>query len=211
MILFGGTAGELEIRRGGSGGFVVRGSFPYGAIAVLSDGGRRGRPRKERIAKGAFRYRVRDPQAEIHFLVGHSYDRVLASKLTRTLALEDTDEALDFEAEITPEVASTSHGSDAIKLMQAGLAVGISPGFRLPPERAVKNAETISEEPVDPASGQHGAVIRQVNAALLYELSVVTSAAYPQASVSQIEARSWELTDDPHEPSLGRALNRWRP
>src|SRR5262249_18159375 len=106
-----------------------------------------------------------------------------------TLILRDADEALTFEATITPEVADTSYGSDVLKLIDAGLAVGLSPGFRLPPERAVKVAEELEDEEYDPANGKYRAIIRNVRQALLFELSIVTSAAYPDA---QVEMRNWE-------------------
>jgi len=62
----------------------------------------------------------------------------------------------------------------------------------MPPERAVPadEAERITEEPDNPAEGQNRAIIRTVLQALLYELSIVTRPAFPEA---QVEARSWEL------------------
>lgn len=190
--LLWGFAVPLEIRRRGSGAR-LRGSFPYGKTAILSDGGRNGRPRKERFAARAFRFNVEAEDVEINLLSGHSFDRPLASKLRGSLRLRDTDEALSFEADITAEVAATSHGADTLALINAGLATGISPGFRLPPERAVprEKAESIEEEPIRPEDGMHGALIRTVHEALLFELSIVTRPAYPEA---QVEARCWTPT-----------------
>lgn len=179
--------GALEVRKRASGALSLAGRFPYNRPAVLSDGGRTGRPRKEVIASRAFDYRVSREEEDIHLLVGHSYDRPLASRGAGTLTLKDSDEALTFEADITPEIAATSHAKDALAMISAGLAVGISPGFRIPPERAVAKAEEVTEE--DPAEGM--ALIRTIFAALLYELSIVTRPAYPEA---EVEARSWEVT-----------------
>jgi uncharacterized protein len=53
----------------------------------------------------------------------------------------------------------------------------------------------------------HRAVIRRVKAALLYELSIVTRPAYPEA---QVEARSWDLSPKSPPRHLGRSLARWR-
>ena len=211
-MLWGGVAdgGGLELRRESDGGVRLSGRFPYGKYAVLSDGGRSGRPQKEVIASRAFEYRVNDPKEDIHFLLGHDYDHVLASKGTGTLTLRDTAAALVFEAVISRAISETSYGRDALAMIGTGLAVGISPGFRIPPARAVPDAEEITEEPDDgviDAQGQprRGALIRTVKAALLYELSVVTRPAYPEA---QIEARRWtpetvtRVTDHP--------LKRWR-
>jgi HK97 family phage prohead protease len=191
-ILWAGAAGELEVRRERGGGTRLRGSFPYGKPAVLSDGGRTGRPKKEVIAPHGFAFRVNDPSKEIHLLLGHDFGQPLASKLTGTLELKDTAEALLLDATITPQIADTSFGRDALAMIGAGLAFGISPGFRLPPERAVPRAEaeTITQEPDRPDEGMHRAIIRTVNDALLYELSVVTRPAYKE---SQIEARNWDL------------------
>ena len=147
---------------------------------------------------------IRDPFAdaarEIHLLVGHSFDRPLASKLQGTLDLRDTAEALLFDATIAPQVAETTHARDALALLASGLAVGISPGFRIPPPEAVENAEVVEEEP----SGEGNALIRTINAAVLFELSIVTRPAYDEATV---EARSWAV----RRPRLSRhASEIWR-
>ena len=179
----------------------------YGVTATLSDGGRKGRPRKERFASRAFEYRVEQPDADIHLLVGHDYGKPLASKLTETLSLTDGDDALSFEASIPASVLDTQHGRDALALLSAGLAVGLSPGFRLPPERAVEDAESVEREPDNPDEGQNGAVIRTVKAALLYELSLVTRPAFEEA---QVEARRWQANDPARLPAAVPAPWRWR-
>jgi uncharacterized protein len=215
-MLWGGFGGQLELRRSSDGSTRLEGAFPYGMPAVLSDGGREGRPRKEVIDAGAFSYRVNDPAEDIHLLVGHDFNQPLASKGTGTLTFRDTARALMFSAVISSAISNTTHGRDALAMIGAGLTVGISPGFRIPPKRAVPIAEEIEEEPDDgkpDAQGQpqRGAIIRRVKAALLYEMSVVTRPAYPTA---QIEARNWTpggilLPDDP-AAGLRRTLNRWR-
>lgn len=128
----------------------------------------------------------------------------------------------------------TTHGRDAIALIEAGLSVGISPGFRIPPPRAVPpdQAERFEQEAYIPARKMFGATIRTILAALLYELSVVTSPAYKEATVEpaedaepvdedgdgiddntgeEIAARSWRL-DEPSGLIVPRphALARWR-
>jgi len=180
---------ELEIRKRRDGSRRLRGRFPYGKKAVLSDGGRNGgKPQKEQFAPGAFSYRLNLPGEDIHLLSGHDYNKPLASRATDTLKLRDTAEALLFEADITPQVADTSHGADAIALIEAGLSVGISPGFRIPPPRAVPpdQAEKITTEAYDPSRRMFGATIRTILAALLYELSVVTRPAYQEATIEPV-------------------------
>lgn len=207
-MLFGGHSGTLEVRQTGDGATRLRGRFPYNVTAVLSDGGRTGRPRKERIASRAFAYRVDRPDEDIHFLVGHDYNRPLASRGAGTLDLRDTDDALTFEARISQEMREVSYVRDFLASLGAGLTVGLSPGFRIPPQRAVPEAERIDEEPDNPEQGQHRALIRTVLEALLFEVSAVTRPAYSEA---QIEARDWQQKAPDHLLVSPLAhLNRWR-
>lgn len=193
----------LELRAAGDGSRRLRGRFPYGKRAVLSDGGRTGKPRKEVIQPKAFAYRVDRPEEEIHLLIGHSFDRPLASKQAGTLILSDNDDALTFEAIITQEVQQTTWAQDFFNAYAAGLIRGISPGFRIPPKRAVPDAETVEEE--DPAEGI--AIIRNIWAALLYELSFVTRPAYDE---TEVEERTWAVTDSGLMVPTVNPLNKWR-
>lgn len=207
-MLYAGHDGNLELRRESGGAIKFRGTFPYGKTAVLSDGGRTGRPRKEKFAPRAFSYRVEKPGEEIHLLVGHSYDRPLASRNAGTLTLRDTAEALTLDATITPEMQRVSYVMDTIAAFEAGLIVGLSPGFRIPPKRAVKEPETVEEEEIDPENDMHGALIRTVHEALIYEISFVTMPAYKE---TQIEMRNWNCAvTETFDAGLHRVLNRWR-
>lgn len=207
-------AGDLELRRAG-GKIRLRGKFPYGKTAVLSDGGRNGgKPKKERIKSRAFKYRIENPDEEIHLLSGHRYDRPLASRSSGTLKIQDTDEAVTFEATIAPEIEEISWVRDALAGLSAGLIVGLSPGFRLPPPRTEKEknfkAETIEHEKDEgPGTNNRGAIIRTINDALLYELSLVTLPAYPE---TQIEMRNWNCGElgESVDAGLHRYLKRWR-
>ena len=205
-MLTGFAPGALELRRASDGSARLRGRFPYNSRAVLSDGGRTGRPRKEQFAPGAFRYTVENKD-EVHLLVGHSYDRPLASRGAGSLDLQDTPEGLLFEAIIAAQMMDVGFVRDALAALSAGLIVGISPGFRIPPQQTVPNAEEITEE--DPSEGR--AIIRTIREAILFELSLVARPAY---SETEIEARNWTpcgiiLPDDP-AAGLRRTLNRWR-
>ncbi len=186
-MLFGGIEnGGLEVRREGKQ-TRISGSFPYSSLAILSDGGKRGRPRKEQFKSGAFSHSVQSETQEIHLLLGHDFGKPLASKLSGSLQLEDRADALVFSAVLADGLLDTSHGKDALAMLSTGLIAGISPGFRIPPERTVPNAETVEDE--DPSEGT--ALIRTVNAAILYELSLVTRPAYPETTV---ENRNWNVT-----------------
>lgn len=196
----------LELRRQGDGSVTVQGRFPYNVTATLSDGGRNGRPQKERIARGAFNYAIEDQDRDIHFLAGHSFDKPLASKRSGTLSFNDTGDALLIAATITPAILRAQYAQDAVAQVESGLAVGLSPGFRLPPERAVprSQAETFEDEDMNPDAGMHGARIRTIREAILIEMSLVTRPAYEEAGVEL--KRSIEA---PHA-GLHRALYRWR-
>lgn len=210
-MLTGFADGGLELRKRASGDLALQGRFPYGKRAILSDGGRTGRPKKEVIAPRAFAYRVDDPKEDIHFLVGHSFDKPLASRSAGTLDLVDSDDALTFTATITEEMQAVSYVKDILVGIAAGLTLGISPGFRLPPKRTVPEPEKIENEGMDPENGSYNAIIRTVLAALLYEISVVTRPAYPEA---QVEARNWVpdglIVPDVLGDGVKRALSRWR-
>lgn len=213
MLWGGHDSAGLELRKRASGAMALHGRFPYGVPAVLSDGGRTGRPRKEIIAPRAFRYRIETPSdhggpKDIHLLSGHDFGKPLASVRAGTLKLQDTDAAVTFTATITPEMQEVSFVRDVLAAIAAGLAVGISPGFRLPPKRRVAEPERVEDEGMDPENGAFNAIIRTVLSALLYEMSIVTRPAYPE---TQIEARNWETHQD-RVPVRGpvNPLNRWR-
>lgn len=209
MLWGGATNCELELRAGRGKSRRLKGKFPYKKRAVLSDGGKKGRPQKEEFAPKAFAYRVEDKTQDIHLLLGHSYDRPLASRGAGTMDIFDTEDALTFDAEITPEMVDTTWAQDFFRAFASGLIGGISPGFRIPPPSAVPadQAEQVTEE--DPALGR--ALIRTIFQALLYEISLVVIPAYKETVV---EERNWQLTEGgvilPDDAGLRRTLNRWR-
>jgi HK97 family phage prohead protease len=175
---------------------------------VIDAGGHGRRPRKERFAPHAFEWIVRPEQAErdVHLLVGHSFDKPLASRKAGTLILNDTPEALEFTAILTPAIQRTSWAQDFINAYLAGLIVGISPGFRVAPPEAVTKAEETTEE--DPAEGT--ALVRTIYEAVLFELSLVTRPAYPETDVVLRSKR--EIDKAAAQARYRRsAAWRWRP
>ena len=172
--------GELEIRQGG-GSRIIRGRFPYGSTATLAD---RGRTRKEVINSRAFSFaidntvdRVGAP-LRIDLLTGHDFGKPLASRQAGTLAIQDADDAVTFQAQLPALEESASWVEDTVRAIQAGQMVGLSPGFRVPPRGVVPNAESLRPEPGNPS-----VMIRNINDAVLREMSVVTSGAYLDALV----------------------------
>ena len=164
--------GELEIRRSG-GGRVLSGRFNYGSMATIRD---RGRVRKERFESRAFRYAIEDESRQIDILVGHSFDKPLASRKAGTLEIKDGQDGVTFEARLPDDPPSWV--VDAERAIAAGLMTGLSPGFTVPPTSAVPDAERLEPEPGNP-----GVQIRVIREAVLREFSLVTAPAYPDAAV----------------------------
>ena len=172
--------GELEIRQGGGSRTLV-GRFPYGGLAVIAD---RGRTRKETISSRAFSFAIDNDvdrfgtPIRIDLLTGHDFGKPLASRQAGTLAIQDADDAVTFQAQLPALEESASWVEDTVKAVNAGQMVGLSPGFRVPPKGVVPNAESLRPEPGNPS-----VMIRQINDAVLREMSVVTSGAYLEALV----------------------------
>ena len=169
---------ELEYRQRGR---VLQGSFPYTDsgmsenVATVSD---RGRVRKEAFAPRAFDFAVKDESREINLLSGHNFDFPLGSKLAKSLTLTDSASALSFRATLPPESEQPSWMLDAVLAVRGGLVRGISPGFKVPPSDVVPDAEELIPEPGNP-----DVMIRFIRAAVLFELSLVTRASYPNTEI----------------------------
>ena len=181
--MFGIWTGELEIRQVGGVSRMV-GSFAYNSMATVSD---RGRVRKERFSPGAFAFSINDEAREIDILVGHDFGKPIASRRAGTLDITDSTDAVRFNARLPDDPPSWV--VDAERAINGGLMTGLSPGFRVPPRSAVSNAEELIPEP-----GNAGVQIRQINAAVLREFSLVTNASYVDAAV--------ELRDANHNAAI---------
>ncbi len=176
----------FEVRSEG-GATRLSGRFPYGAETDLGGG------RFERFAAGAFRSRIQAGE-NIFMLAGHDMEKPLASTEAGSLTLRDGDDALHIEARVVP---STSWAQDALAALASGLTKGLSPGFRVPAggDMVTRSADGL---------------LRTVTRADLFEISMVTRAAYDQA---QISARNWQPPADEHGGiylPLMKAATRWR-
>ena len=166
----------------------------------------RGRTRKERIGPDAFGWQMREfakvqkqladvieesvdrariellrqelERRNVHVLAGHSFDKPLGDMLRGGASVTSTREAVTFEVDLPPEGDQPSYMRDAVAMVRAGLAGGISPGFRVPPATAVRDAETMEPEPGNPA-----VQVRVINQAVLSELSIVTRPVYSETDV----------------------------
>ena len=165
--------GELEIRQVG-GAKRITGKFRYSETAVIAD---RGQVRKEVIMPNAFEFATdTEPERRIDLLVGHDFGKPIASRQSGTLVISNSAESVDFEAMLPPEELTPSWVTDAEKAIANGTMTGLSPGFRVPPKSAVPGAERLV-----PERGNTGVQVRQVHAAVLRELSIVTSGSYVDA------------------------------
>ena len=131
---------------------------------------------------------------DTNLLYGHDFNRPLASRLAGTLTLQSDDAALRFEATLPPAARQPSWMVDAVMGVRSGLVTGISPRFRVPPASVVPNGEELLPEPGNP-----GVMIRQINQALLPELSLVTRPAYKSTT---LELRADTLPPPPSEATL---------
>ena len=175
MDTYGAWEGELEVRRVG-GASVIRGVFPYNSRGTIND---RTRVRKESFASRAFAFAIdTEPTRKIDLLVGHDFGKPIASRQSGTLSIVDSAEAVTFEATLPDEALAPSWVKDVVLAIQGGTMVGLSPGFRVPPKSAVPNAEQLV-----PEEGNPGVMIRQVNDAVLREMSVVTAGVFDDAMV----------------------------
>ena len=175
---------DLEVRRVGDLIRKLVGLFRFGVPAVIAD---RGSTRKEIIEPGAFDFAIDSPTHDIHLLIGHDFNRPLASKLAGTLrfwrrpgrrAFGVTEEGLAFEADLPPVETRPAYIDELLRQVESGLVGGVSPGFRIPPASAVADPEVLKPEPGNP-----GVNVRHVRQAVLYELSIVTRPAYPETDV----------------------------
>ena len=172
---------ELEIRQGRLGGPSIAGSFAYNRLAVMAD---RGRVRKESIGSRAFKFAIdEDLTREINVLVGHDFDKNLASRLGGSLDIEDTPAGVNFVAHLPPLDDQPTYMVDAVKQIRGGLLPALSPGFRVPPLSVVPGAETLIPEPGNPS-----VAIRLIRQAVLGEFSLVARAAYADASTIELRA-----------------------
>lgn len=151
-------------------------------------------PRQEPLESPTDALRRELASLDTHLLYGHSFNRPLANRLSGTLDLRSDRAALTFRATLPAAERQPSWMQDAIKALEAGLVQGISPTFRVPPASVVPNGEELIPEPGNP-----GVMIRQINQAMLPELSLVTRPSYKESSV---ELRSDQLPPPPSEATL---------
>ena len=192
---------ELEIRQRG-GARILSGRFPYNRVGTIADRGRvrkeRFGPRafgwqlrafnqlqeelqqiiQEEIATAqsrALREAIQEQleRRNTHVLVGHDFNRPLGDRLRGTARFTDSDDALSFEVDLPDPADTPAYFEEALAMIRSNRTGGLSPGFRVPPPSAVRNAQILTPEPGNPA-----VMIRDVRQAVLYELSLVSRPVY---------------------------------
>jgi HK97 family phage prohead protease len=139
-------------------------AVPYGRLSEDLGGFR------EQFVAGAFQATLADTSADVVLLWSHDRSKPLASRVGRTLSLQDAQDGLHFDASMT----RTSWAADAHAAIAAGTVRTVSFGFTVP-EGGDTWRRTGSE------------VIRTVHRAELLEISPVAFAAYQDTAV---QARS---------------------
>ena len=109
----------------------------------------------------------------VHVLAGHDFNRPLGSMLAGNARVIDGDDAIRFEVDLPDPADQPSWMADTVRSVRAGLAGGISPGFRVPRRhRPSRMRRSLVPEPGNPGVIDPG----QINQAVLFELSVVSAA-----------------------------------
>lgn len=168
----------IEFRAEGEGGAVkIHGrAVPWMSLSVpLWRDYRTNKPVRERFAKGAFTEILAKPGIDIVALRDHIDTRLLGRTLSGTLRVYETEGGLDYDF----DPPDTTDGRDVVELVKRGDLRGSSFAFGVMPDATHEEWEETPE-----------VIIRTVRkAALLEDVSPVTSPAYRESSVS---ARSLE-------------------
>lgn len=178
----------------------IRGRFPYNSQATVASGGV---VRKEEFAPRAFGFAVEAQDRELNLLRGHSFDQVIgrrpAGRAGGNMEVADSDAGLDFLVRLPAEAEQTAVQRDVVLQLRQGLLPGVSPGFQVPAN--LPNAETLL-----PEVGNATVMVRRINEALLFELSLVVRPAYVDSTV--------DVRQDPavriNEPLVPAPALRWR-
>jgi HK97 family phage prohead protease len=156
-----GTPQKFEIRKNADGSQTIAGYAVRFNSLSLDLGGF-----KEKIAPGAFTQSLKD-NPDVQILYAHDDSKILGRVSSGTATVTQDDKGVRF----TCELPDTSTARDLVSLMKRQDISQMSFGFGVP-------------EGGDDWADVGGQIIRTVNTAILYELSVVGSPAYEATSVS---------------------------
>ncbi|NJO37685.1 MAG: hypothetical protein HC871_08760 [Rhizobiales bacterium] len=210
----------LEVRAGGRS---IGGRIGYREKGMLSTGSGRGtndRPLGEVFEPGAFDFSIRQAvdmstSHDIHLLAAHDTRAPLASVKAGSLKFKDGKRQMDFEADLV----NTRAADDVLELIAKRVAVGVSFGFMLPPERRSPNAIEMKREPFELGEGEDavrfdpepdvpGADVRVIRDVLLFEVSVGVTRPVYKANTARLRAEGY-LWDVPAPKKSRRSI--WLP
>jgi HK97 family phage prohead protease len=156
-----GTPQRFEIRKNADGSQTIAGYAVRFNSLSLDLGGF-----VEKIAPGAFTQSLKD-HSDVQILYAHDDSKILGRVSSGTATVTQDDDGVQF----TCKLPDTSTARDLIALMERNDLSQMSFGFSVVPNG-------------DDWQDVDGQIIRTVNTAILYELSVVGNPAYTESSVS---------------------------
>ena len=156
-----GTPQRFEIRKNADGSQTIAGyAVRFGSLSLDLGGF------KEKIAAGAFTQSLKD-NPDVQILYAHDDSKILGRVSSGTATVTQDAEGVRF----TCKLPDTTTARDLIALMERQDVSQMSFGFTVVPNG-------------DDWQDVGGQIIRTVNTAILYELSVVGNPAYTESSVS---------------------------
>jgi hypothetical protein len=136
----------------------------------------------ETLRAGCFAASLRNPQRDILALMDHASDKVLARTANGSLRLSEDARGLAFELDVPP----TTLGNDALAMVEARLAGGMSFGFKVVDEHWRTRDQ------------------REIRSVELVEISLVS--AHPAYAATTVEARGRLVAGDAARARLSRLV-----
>ena len=177
----------------------------YGYDETISD---RDTVRKQRVQSGAFRHSLNDKDREIGIQIGDDPGKILGSKLAGTVQFKDDDKRLAFT--LPKGLPDTTYAQDLKAQLDAGLILGVSPLFRIPPADVFGATEQI------PEPGNPDTIIEVVSQAVLFGIAVRPDPGPVRVPALRGRGKFWILfsnyrsTDRPGGFSGSYTTSSWR-
>ncbi len=186
---------DAELRASADGKKIKGYAARYNTLSGPIPSGKNGRSFRERIAPGAFKRAVADGQ-DVTMLVEHNPDKLLGRTASGTLQLRDTDSGLAFEC----DMPDTQLGHDTHTMIKRGDLNACSFGFALGDrsDDSWDEEDIEDEEDFEPGEDKKQRRSKQVvrtitNVRKLFDVSVVTRAAYPKGTCVMARAEGIEI------------------
>jgi len=139
----------------------------------------------EEIKRGAFDNVLNSNDLDVVLVFNHKNDNVMARTSNKTLVLESDDIGLKFRAEL----ANVSYANDTHELVSRGDLFQMS------------FAMILNQKDFEKSKLEDGSTLRTINnVSRLYDVSVVTRAAYPETNVIARDEKQDEPEPETEEP-----------